>query len=50
VFACWYFSNRRSSSCGHHIIEAGHVLMLDCHSMPEIAGIGAVLTRLLVFR
>lgn len=31
-------------------IEAGHVLVLDCRSMPEIAGIGAVLARRLVYR
>lgn len=31
-------------------IEAGHVLVLDCRSMPDIAGIGAVLARRLVYR
>lgn len=31
-------------------IGAGHVLVLDCRSIPEIAGIGAVLMRRLIFR
>jgi regulator of RNase E activity RraA len=31
-------------------IAEGHVLVLDCRNMPEIAGIGAVLARRLIYR
>lgn len=31
-------------------IEPGHVLVLDCRNMPDIAGIGAVLLRRLIYR